>query len=276
MSELAVRLLHETPAIAIRDILCSGTCRHKSAAECASATHLVFPYRGVFARHVGRSEAIGEANQLIFFNNGEEYSISHPADGGDACLSLLVAEEVLRELAPVDQVVAGEQLRFRRQHRGIDPNAQLLLAHLRHRLAKGIAEPLEVETIAFALVARALGERSPNAREPRFGTKRIVDRAKRMLASEPARRWTSTEIGREVGVSPVYLTQLFRQVEGVPLYRYHLRLRLARALDLLDRYDDLTMLGLDLGFSSHSHFTAAFRQAYGQTPRAFQRSAGIR
>ena len=45
----------------------------------------------------------------------------------------------------------------------------------------------------------------------------------------------------------------------MPLYRYQLRLRLARALDLLAQYDDLTTLGLDLGFSSHSHFSAAFR-----------------
>ena len=33
----------------------------------------------------------------------------------------------------------------------------------------------------------------------------------------------------------------------MPLYRYQLRLRLARALDLLGQYDDLTALGLDLG-----------------------------
>jgi len=35
-------------------------------------------------------------------------------------------------------------------------------------------------------------------------------------------------------------------------------------------------LALELGFSSHSHFSAAFKQAYGQTPSAFQRSARIR
>jgi len=38
----------------------------------------------------------------------------------------------------------------------------------------------------------------------------------------------------------------------------------------------LTSLALDLGFSSHSHFSAAFKRAYGQTPSAFQRSARIR
>jgi AraC-like DNA-binding protein len=44
-------------------------------------------------------------------------------------------------------------------------------------------------------------------------------------------------------------------------------------LDLLAQYDDLTALGLDLGFSSHSHFSAAFRQAYGRTPSEFRESA---
>src|ERR1700730_9588289 len=74
----------------------------------------------------------------------------------------------------------------------------------------------------------------------------------------------------------VYLTQAFQQIEGLPLYRYQLQLRLARALDLLGDNADLTSLALDLGFSSHSHFSAAFKRAYGQTPSAFQRSARIR
>jgi len=76
-----------------------------------------------------------------------------------------------------------------------------------------------------------------------------VDRAKLVLTSDLARRWTLAEIAAEVRCSPVYLTQVFQQVEGLPLYRYQLRLRLARALDLLAHYDDLTTLSLDLGFS---------------------------
>ncbi len=52
-----------------------------------------------------------------------------------------------------------------------------------------------------------------------------------------------------------------------------LRLRLSRALDLVAQYDDLTALSLDLGFSSHSHFSASFRQMYGCSPSAFRQSA---
>ena len=91
--------------------------------------------------------------------------------------------------------------------------------------------------------------------------------------SDLARRWTLKEIAAEVRGSPVYLTQVFQQVEGIPLYRYQLRLRLARALDLIDRYDDLTALSLDLGFSSHSHLSAAFRRVYGRSPSEFRQSA---
>jgi AraC-like DNA-binding protein len=76
-----------------------------------------------------------------------------------------------------------------------------------------------------------------------------------------------------VGGSPVYLTQVFQQVEGLPLYRYQLGLRLARALDLLGREDDLTAIALELGFSSHSHFSAAFQRAYGRSPSDFRHTA---
>jgi AraC-like DNA-binding protein len=44
---------------------------------------------------------------------------------------------------------------------------------------------------------------------------------------------------------------------------------LRRALDrIADGCTDLTGLALDLGFSSHSHFTATFRKHLGITPEA--------
>jgi AraC-like DNA-binding protein len=105
------------------------------------------------------------------------------------------------------------------------------------------------------------------------GAQKLVNRAKLVLASEPMRRWTLGEVACELRVSPVYLAQVFQRVEGRPLYKYQLQLRLAQALDLVRRYDDLTTLALELGFSSHSHFSAAFRRAYGCSPSAFKQAA---
>jgi len=58
----------------------------------------------------------------------------------------------------------------------------------------------------------------------------------------------------------------------VPLHRYQLRARMAAALDeVLDSRRDLTTIGIALGFSSHSHFTACFRASFGATPSAMRR-----
>lgn len=276
MPELSIKLLLDTATANVRDVVCGGGCRHKSAVECAQSTYLVFPYRGVYVRHVGSSDSVAESNQVVFFNKGEEYCISHPVAGGDACLSVGVAEHWLDELAPQEHVRDDDGLIFRRQRLRIDARTQALVATLRYGLDRKVAETLEAETLTLRLIRRALGERTSHAAGASVGRQKLVDRAKLLLSSDPTRRWTLSEIGAAIGVSPVYLTQVFQQVEGMPLYRYQLRLRLARALDLLGQYENLTSLGLDLGFSSHSHFTACFRQAYGRTPAEFQRSVRLR
>ena len=123
------------------------------------------------------------------------------------------------------------------------------------------------------LVRRTLGPRSSHVPRSTITRQKLADRAKLVLSTDLMRRWTLAEIAGALRVSPVYLTQVFHQVEGLPLYQYQLRLRLARALDLLARYDDLTTLALHLGFSSHSYFTATFRRVYGCSSSAFKGSA---
>jgi AraC family transcriptional regulator len=273
MSEFTVQSLLETPTVTVRDVYCQGSSHGQSAEECATDTQLVFPYRGVYVRRLGRDEAVAEANQALFFNSAEGYRVSHPVPGGDASLTLIISEPDLRELAPRAFLRDGAALAFRQQRLRIDPRAQALVALLRHSLRQNIAESLEAESVALTLAQRALGPRTSHAAGASVGRRRLADRVKLVLATDLARRWTLAEIAAEVGGSPVYLTQVFKQVEGLPLYRYQLRLRLARALDLLAQYDDLTALGLDLGFSSHSHFSAAFREAYGRSPSEFRQTA---
>jgi AraC family transcriptional regulator len=273
MSEFSVQCLLETATVTIRDVCCKGSCPHKSAEEYATHTQLVFPYRGVYVRHLGHDQAVAEANQVLFFNATDGYRVSHPVPGGDASLTLIIGEPKLRELAPRSFLRNSPTLAFRQQRLRIDARAQALVALLRHSLRQNIAEPLEAERLALTLVQRAMGPRTTHRAGGSVERQRLVDRAKLVLASNPERRWTLGEIAAEVRGSPVYLTQVFQQVEGLPLYRYQLRLRLARALDLLGQYDDLTALSLDLGFSSHSHFSAAFRQVYGRSPSHFRQLA---
>jgi AraC family transcriptional regulator len=273
MPDFAVQQLLKTQTLTIRDVCCSGSHKEMGGEEYCGEMQLVFPYRGVYVRHLGQDQAVADANQVLFFNTDDGYRVSHPVAGGDACLTLKLSEPLLREIAPRDLLRSVPPLAFRVQRLRIDPRTQVLVALLRHSLRENIAEQLEAESLALTLVQRSLGPRTAHTAGATVGRQRLVDRVKLVLMDNMTRRWTLAEIGAEVRCSPVYLTQVFQQVEGVPLYRYQLRLRLARALDLLSQYDDLTALSLELGFSSHSHFSSAFREAYGRSPSEFRQSA---
>src|SRR5262245_54439274 len=139
MPDLTATSLLKTSLVAIRDVRCAGRCRDRSDEECTNATHMVFPYRGIFVRHLGGDDAVAEANQVLFFNPNEVYRVSHPVPGGDASLDLVVSEPVLDELAPQSLLREGGGVAFRQQRLRIDPRAQALAALLRHSLHKNIA-----------------------------------------------------------------------------------------------------------------------------------------
>jgi AraC-like DNA-binding protein len=87
------------------------------------------------------------------------------------------------------------------------------------------------------------------------------------VLSAPGEAVTLTDLATAVGTSPFYLTRLFRRELGIPLHQYVLRLRLAIAMERIRQgADPLSRLAFDLGFSSHSHFSAAFRRVFGITP----------
>jgi AraC family transcriptional regulator len=272
VSDLKVEYLLQTDTVTLQNVRCGGECRHRSTEECTSSMHLVFAYRGVYVRHVARDQAVADANHVLFFNPGQGYQVSHPVAGGDASLSLVLPEELLRELAPRSLLNRGEDLQFCCQQQRIDPRAQALVALLRHALENGSLEPLEAESLVLTLVGLSLGPRTSHRPGATHARRRLADRVKVLLAGDLSRRWTLAEIGAHIRGSPVYLTQVFQQTEGIPLYRYHLRLRLARALQLIAKYDDLSAVAAELGFSSHSHFSTAFRQTYGRSPTAFRQS----
>ena len=228
---------------------------------------LALPYRGFFLWDVGRDSVVGDANQALFVSGGEAFRMRHPLPGGYAELIVTPTEPLLEEMAGGPGRSVRLHPLFRRRSRRIDPRLQLARA----RFLAGAMEPLEAEEQVVGLLRAALAEDRPALR-PAPRTQRLVERAKTFLASELGRTVRLTHVAREVGASPGYLTELFRALEGVPLHAYLTQLRLARALTELPHADDLTALALDLGFSSHSHFSARFRRAFGLSPSRFRQS----
>jgi AraC family transcriptional regulator len=78
-----------------------------------------------------------------------------------------------------------------------------------------------------------------------------------------------------VRLSPYYFCRAFKQSFGMPPHRHHSSRRIEHAKVLLAKPGStVTDVGLTVGFSETSSFTAAFRKATGQTPTAYRRSLG--
>jgi AraC family transcriptional regulator len=74
-------------------------------------------------------------------------------------------------------------------------------------------------------------------------------------------------------LSSYYFCRAFKQSFGVPPHRYHVNRRIEHAKSLLAKpASSVTEVGLAVGFSETSSFTAAFHKATGRTPTAYRRS----
>jgi AraC family transcriptional regulator len=95
----------------------------------------------------------------------------------------------------------------------------------------------------------------------------LVERAKEVIAARYSEDINVQEIARRCGCSVFHLCRTFRLLTGQTLHGFRRDLRLRIALGLVgDHRRELSTLALELGFSSHSHFSNAFREHFGQSP----------
>jgi len=234
------------------------------------AFQIVLPVRGVHYVNDGKADALVDLNHATVIRPNVATRDKHPSEGDVGCLLITPDEDLLENLW-------GPATRRERLDRPVGCTTISLPPPLLYRgmiIAAQVnagcaAQALAVEELAIDLLRLAAIDPIKFA-PPRGGRPlRLIDEVKDILASteEPL---SLGEIAALVEASPTYLTDLFRRFEGMPLYRYQLRLRLGRALALLPETEDITDLALDLGFSSHSHFSSTFRSVFGVSPSSFR------
>jgi len=95
----------------------------------------------------------------------------------------------------------------------------------------------------------------------------LVEAAKRAIETHLDRNVTLRELACAMRCNPSRLCRAFRRSTGQTLTSYRHALRMQVALERLREAEiDLTELALELGYSSHSHFTCIFRRHLGITP----------
>jgi AraC-like DNA-binding protein len=260
---------------------------HPSFRESGPARNFcfVFPRTAVEIQHEHEPAFVANPNVVTFYNKGQAYQRSAISEEGDRCDWFGVDPEVARDVVRVFDATADShpEVPFRRTHGWSDSLTYLLQRKLFNQLASGSFDDIDPFAIEEAVVyllesvvassyrgLPQLRKFGPKQRESVRHIEFLLSSRSESSRSESSRsedRLTRANIADAVGLSPYYICRMFRRATGTTLNAYRQRLRLRGSLEsVAGSGRPLVDLALEAGFSSHSHFTSAFRREFARTP----------
>ena len=269
------------------DVVCAGLFRcapedpiFPGGAPC-SAHSIVFPREVAWIQHEGRPRFVADTSMATIYNRGQVYrrwSIGGRADRSDwlAFPDSVVRDAVTRfsgadadspatplrhESAPVDADLYARQ-------------RQLFLALEQQSGGDALAVEDQALGLLEAVLLSAYGDQLPQRATPRVSrrTAEAIEFARFAIARDPGARHSLPSLARACELSPFHLCREFRRITRQTITTYRMQLRLRDSLERIAAGDDLSTVALDLGFTSHSHFSAAFRRTFGIVPSSLRRS----
>ena len=283
LPEHKARTLFKSSILRVVDYRCHGSQAGKLPEEWCAQPEIVLPRSGVYIRHDADETVVVDPNQVLFFNGGQPYQISHPVAGGDRSTIFILRPAVLLDLLrSLDPSAEDRRDRpFKTNHLILGTRLRMLQYWLLQSAAWSQAEPLEVEEQVLVLLGEVLRavvdpERGwkPAARtETAHDRAELVERVKLLLGERFRESVRLEEIALAVYSSPYHLCRVFKSRTGLSIHQYLLNVRLAASLERLAERpgDSLSAVALDLGFASHNHFSTVFRGKFGFSPSEFRR-----
>lgn len=233
--------------------------------EALSTAHcIVFSRTAVWIQHERGPRYVADPTVVTFHNRDRMYQRWPIADAGDRCDWIAFAGDVLQDVL-LDRW-------FPREYQPVETAVYARQRRLFDRVGSGAADSMEIEEEAALLLDDVLipatNREAPMRRPGEFDA---VQRVRARIAADPAAPTSLRVLATAAGMTPFRLCRAFSRVTGETMTSYRTRLRLLSSLERLRAGESITDIALAFGFSSHSHYTAAFRIAFGVPPMRWRR-----
>jgi AraC-like DNA-binding protein len=238
---------------------------------------VTFPRTSVWICYSGSPGVVADPTVSTIYNAGQEFTRAPLSPDGDRCEWLAVSPEIARAIAASldDSAMDRADRPFAPEIAQVDHRLYLAQRRLFARLDHGTIGPLEAEETIIgyvhAVLRSAYGNPYMGNPGPAEAHRDLVQRTRAELARSVGERITLGQLASRLGTSPFHLCRVFRDCTGMTLHDFRLEIRLRTGLErLADSGADISRIALELGFSSHSHFSSIVRRRYGSTPRSLR------
>ena len=262
MSVANVSVLLETPLLRLGEFRCPpGDDAWRETNSIGHRAHVVFPRVPVMIQHDGGAPVLATPTHTMLYNPEQAYRRELRSPAGDDCVFVELSEQSLAQLA-ADGVELYDGERLVASHAPAARETYLLQHLLVRHLRSQAADPLLAEEAAVAATLAAL---RPVRVRSKPAHRELAEAAKAEVAADS--KLSLHQLARRLHASAFHLARVFRAETGFSVHGFRQSLRLRAALEQVSaRRNDLTALALELGFSSHSHFTERFRNEFGVPP----------
>jgi AraC family transcriptional regulator len=277
------RILYQSQTVSVGQFICPPEDERWRDVNVNGETYVAaFPGTSVVIQHAGRLPVLANPNHVVFYAPGERYKRALHDVRGDRCLFVCLEPDAAPEVLEALGLEADRRLPFAAGPS--DADAHIVLRVAVRALLSGTCQLLAVEEAAHYAIARSLAAGASlhrRRRRTRAFTDRehhlLVENAKAVLTDRVSERDSLVTLAQRLSTSPFHLARVFRERTGFSLHGYRTQLRLRLALDrLVDPSVALQVIADDLGFSSHAHFTHAFKETFGLPPSALRSVSDVR
>ncbi len=261
-ADATVRMLLTGGEVAVGEFVCppaDGRWRREN--DIGDGFHVVFPWIPVHIARRSMPALVATPNHAVLYPPRLRFHRRDLTSEGDHCLFVVLGPGMCRQLG-LHTDPPGDP--------ALTPAVWLAQRLLAAYLCRPGHDPDFAERLARDLVEAAL--RPAPAAASRAGGS-AVERTKELMACSTGHLVPLDRAAREAHYSRFHLLRAFHARTGYTLHQYHLHLRLRRSLAPLLEGTPVADIALGLGFQGHSHFTARFRRAFGETPSAVRAAA---